>query len=68
MVTCWRAFVPRGHVHIAYTIRSGRKPKGFVPAAIADTAVAARQVSLALQRAINTWLATVAYYCCHRAT
>ncbi|DBA94244.1 hypothetical protein WJX77_010719 [Trebouxia sp. C0004] len=49
MVTCWRAFVPRGHVHIAYTIRSCRKPKVSVTAAIADTAVAARQSNLMLQ-------------------
>ncbi len=60
MVTCWRAFVPHGHVHVAYTIRSGRTPKVFVAAANADTAVAARQVSQALQRATNAWLATVA--------
>ncbi len=60
MVTCWRAFVPHGHVHVAYTIRSGRTPNVFLAAANADTAVAARQVSLPLQHVTNTCLASVA--------
>ncbi len=59
MVTCWRAVVPQGHVHIAYTIRSRRTPKVFAPAANADIAVAARRVRLTLQRATNSCLATV---------
>ncbi|KAL0048130.1 hypothetical protein WJX82_008393 [Trebouxia sp. C0006] len=49
MVTCWRAVVPQGHVHIAYTIRSRRTPKVFAPAANADIAVAARRSNLTLQ-------------------
>ena len=54
MVTCWRAVVPHGRVHVAYTIRSDRTPKVFVAAANADIAVAARRVSLPPQRATNT--------------
>lgn len=49
MVTCWRAFVPCGHVHLACKTHAGNKPKGVVAAAIADTAVAARQSNLTLQ-------------------
>lgn len=60
MVIRWPAAVPHGHVQVACTIRSGRIPNVIVAAANADTAVAARQVSLPLQRATNTCLATVA--------
>lgn len=49
MVTCWRAVFPRGHVHTAYTVYSGRRSKASAAAAIADTAVAARQSNLTLQ-------------------